>query len=222
MFSRVARYLLIISGNLIWFCGGAPCHFIGSPAIPVPVVSKPTKSYLRRSFELGHNLVNRIYVVFVSYRLITLSYQNAPLSIIMQLIYVLVCYTLSVIIDFHTIVNKDLPYYLIQMYSKFFSKIQDKHAEKKGRSIVKSNTFLVVFFVVGNLIYLQNLLIIRKHPTAPHFFISAVAHQSKAVKAVLVLIQCWVWFNLWTNLYFYIFSFYVYACCAQRFVREIK
>lgn len=222
MFSKLTTQYILLSGNLAWIGGSIPSRFFDYSHRKPPKVTNQ-RSQLRLIFEIANKIVNIIYIIFVAFRLYTLTKANAPLSVRMQTIYVLTCYTVSVVFEFQAIVQGSLTSIFISEYLKFFKGIQDKHMINFPG--VKCNAFLTILFAVGNFIYVQNFILMRKFPQTPHFFTSILGqeyHQLVVLKFLLVIMQCWVWFNLWTNIYFYIFPIYAYASGAIRLLRELK
>lgn len=223
MFSKLTRLYLIIAGNLTWYCGGAPCFFTNYKNSLVPSVTAESTSRFRRILEFGHVFVDRLYWSFVAYRLITLNSANAPISVVMQTAYVLACYSSPIVLDCQIVLKRSLPFHFVREFIHYFHNIENKFGLPHKGAPIKCNKFLSALFVVGNLIFLQNFLLMRKHPTAPHFLTSLLGEQQTlGLKVPLVLVQCWIWYNVWTNIYLYIFPIYVYACCANRLVCELK
>lgn len=223
MFSKLTRKFILIAGNSIWFGGGAPCYFKTAYNRFVPSISNVSTSPFRKGFELAHNLVNRLYILFVGYRLASQISAGAPTSIILQTLYVLLCYMAAVILDFQIILKHNLPYQFTEAFMHYFRNIENEYGLSKKGTLVKCNKFLTILFLCGNLIFLQNFSLMRKYPKAPHLLTSLLTDQHpKFYKLPLMLAQIWIWYNLLTDIYFYIFPIYVYTCCAIRLVRELK
>lgn len=235
MLSNLTKFYLYISGNLAWLGGGVPTRFTNHPNQNSFVVLPKSKYAKRNQYEKASIILNILYVVFVAWRVISLKTGNASLAVLVETSYVLTCYTVSVIIGFQAVLKGDVTPYFISAYMQFFqdiyvnfkpvassSKISTRH---NSRSVIKCNAFLTTLFIVGNLIFLQNFLLMCKNPDAPHFLTSLINPGYKNVKVFrvpLMILQCWVWYNLWTNIYFYIFPIYVYACAAIRLLQELK
>lgn len=223
MLSKLTRLYLNFAGNLIWSGGGAPCRFTNCLGSSLPKVVETGRSPFRIVFEQVHKLVDRFYIIFVAYRLISLASQNAPLSVIMKTSYILTCYTVSAVLDFQTDLKQSLPHHFVREYTQYFVDFENKYLASKRGARIKCNKFLSTLCAFGIVIYVQNFFLLRKNPMTPHFLTSLLTDQDrKGFRIPLVVAQYWVWYNFVGNVYFYIFPIYVYTCCAIRLVQELK
>ncbi len=220
---------LILCTNLIWL-GGATNFRLIADANTSQLTVHLTSSPLRKLYQWANKLVNISYVIFVAYRLVQIYNQkessgNDPLKDenLIQTAYVFTCYLVSVVLDIQTLLKGDVIPFFILEYVKVFRQIGKSYLTNSY--LVKCNAFLTTLLIVGNTIYLQNFLLMRKQPWKAHFLSSLIAYQespSLALQIILTLAQCWVWWNLWANIYFYIFNVYIYICCAIRLLRELR
>lgn len=224
MFSNLTTRYLILAGNLSWIGGSIPSRFFHySHQNPPKVKVTSHNSRVRLIYERANKIVNIFYIIFVAFRLFTHIQANASLSVIMQTTYVLTCYTVSVVFQFQAILQGSLTSLFISEYLRFFKGIQDKYMINFAG--VKCNVFLTILFANGNFIYFQNFILMRRFPQTPHFLTSILSTKYQnftPLKFPLVMMQCWVWYNLWTNIYFYIFPIYAYASAGIQFLRELK
>lgn len=185
-----------------------------------------------RIFHCANKILNFTYVAFVFYRLLTFvitptppKYERFRLPIIVQLLYVLICYNLNIVNDVETWHRGDVMPYFISQYVKLYARISTDHVSSPA-AIVHCNAFLTVLFIVGNLICLQNFALMMKKPSRLHFFTSLLQHLDKAqqvhFKLPLIVLQSYVWYNLWTSIFFYVFSVFIYNCGGIQLLRELK
>lgn len=233
MIARSTFKYLILCTNLIWLGGATNFRLIvNGPDLRIHRTSSP----FRKIYQWTNKLVNISYVIFVAYRLIQIytdkgSAEVDPLddenflAVFMQTAYVFTCYLVSVLLDIQTLLKGDVIPFFILEYVKVFRQIGKGYlTNSENKSLVKCNAFLTTLLVVGNTIYVQNFILMRKKPWKAHFLSSSIAYQENpfpALKIILILVQCWVWWNLWANIYFYIFNVYIYICCAIRLIREL-
>jgi len=261
MISPVTFRYLLLCQKLMWWGGGTPFTLVHPRSTTAGYLKPQVAARGRRVYHMLSIAVNVIYVCFVSYRLISKIKEKkrtkeVSFGFIIEVSYVLTCYTVSVLLNIQTMLNGDSIPYFIMEYVKFFKRIEGKsallflyllisnyqniiymfiwywtlyyNAAKYIRSdgkLVKCNIFLTVLFTIGNLVYLQNFLLMSMKPHRAHFFTSLLSDSQRKclfLKLPYMFLQAWVWYNLWTNIYFYIFTVYIYICCGIYLLRELK
>lgn len=248
MLPKLTIFYLALSVNLMWYGGAIPFCFVGS-ANKGPYVVKVfdySNKIFWKVFHWARYMINFGYVGFVAYRLSSFKSPGgdtkADLGVLVQLVYVLTCYTVSCVLDIETMLrgSTTIPY-LISEYARFFRQIEGKYilhsrpqsvstVSRKVRwtqssKLVKCNVFLTILFVVGNIIYLQNVILMLKKPHSLHFFTSILDNPKQAkfvLRLPFILMQIWVYYNMWSNIYFYIFTVYIYSCGGVYLLRELK
>lgn len=240
MFCRSTYLYLFLSIYVSWFGGGINFRLMykGNRLKIYKSISA-----LRKFYFLTNKLVNLLYVIFVAFRMIGLltaqeqafyfiGTDTIPrLSLLVQTSYVLIGYTVTIVQDVPTLLKQDDISSFIFQYIKLFPKIQNDFKTKfphilKPANLVTCKSFLTTMFLVGHLIYLQNFLFMIIKPWTLHFFLSLAKNCEAAMclytRVSLIILQCWIWWNFWANLYFYIFSIYIYICSSIHLLRQIK
>ncbi len=230
MLSKLTKRYLYLAGNLTWLGGGVPCRLTNDRHKNSFIVQPKSKNRFRLFYEQANKTINLLYIVFIVWRLLKLKSENASLAAILRTSYFLSCYTISVVNDFQSKLKGDVTPYFIVNYINFFEDIQTKFTSfrlkkrKKQTPVLKCNVFLTILFIVGSLIFLQNYILLRKRPKTLHFLTSLINSEMKHAKLLRVplsLLQCWVWYNLFTSIYFYIFPLYVYTYASICLLKEL-
>lgn len=132
MISRLTLSYLILSTNLIWYSGGIAFHFapVKSKVESISLVPIVQVSRWRQIFHRSSVSMSVVYVFFVAYRLYSeikgvesIEELEKSLGSLMQLIYVLACYTIGVFFNIQNVLKPDLTPHLIAEYIKFFRSI---------------------------------------------------------------------------------------------------
>lgn len=234
MLSRLTLRYLMTSTNLAYYCGGLSFHFVQLPKSGQKVLRVNSRKSWKRLFQWAHRIIDLTYVLFIAYRLFevvnTSDIQRA--GAIVQLTYFLISYTLNLVYDVQTLFRGDvIPYFLTQ-HINLFKKIQYRYLysaridnPRITGQFVKCNVFLTVIFIIGVVINCQYLIYIIKKPENPRFFTSLLTQperQSFGLRLPLTFLQCWVWANLWTSIYFYVMTNYIYNCGGIYLLQELK
>ncbi|CAL8073176.1 unnamed protein product [Orchesella dallaii] len=93
-----------------------------------------------------------------------------------------------------------IPGFICQ-YLKFFSDIHTNYSDGNKNVRVRCNKFITAAFIVGNLVNLENLLLLFKKPERPQFLTSLLIQPGYTIvhRIPLMILQIWVWLHLWAR-----------------------
>lgn len=246
MLSKLTIFYLALCTNMMWYGGAIPFWLEKSSCRQTYTIKRlniSSKSHrVWKIFHLARNMLDTAYFLLVSYRLASVEISGADtenLTLIVKLIYVTLSYGGLCMYDIETALKGfDTIPYLISQYMWFFRDIERKYicrvtphkrskmlCETDPSKFVKCNILPTTFLVVGSFISLQNFIIMMRKPESLHFFTSLLENPKEAgviTKLPLILMQVIIWYNLWSGIFFYVFTVYIYCCCGVYLRRELK